>query len=347
MTITINYATQWQPDWLKAHPIAAWIVLAVVALLGLWLISRTADSGDGEIQPKHRWFELHRSARLVHCLACGKKVLVAIREGETWSWQCPRCGERSVVSMDSTARITITTPNYGRVRYTQRTQLFGLLTKIYHSEVLEPAKSLAVRRHVNDEPPTVISQSIDGMFKREFRAAFVRGLLLDRWKRIAGFSAIISFLVPLGHAHNLHQLCLHIALGFSICVALCVGLLWWNGWRTFSRWMGSRDALYCWLQRSEGIALAVVMASPPPKQFHFEALRILGGRKAWKLGVELMHDVCQYADGNGTTLSINASEPEWLIELGFERAVKQLRRGSSTLVRRPQSSGAGEQGTLS
>ncbi|MGQ5261977.1 hypothetical protein ACTWLT_14600 [Micromonospora sp. ZYX-F-536] len=233
--------------------------------------------------------------------------------------------------------MTTETPGYGKVRYTQRASLFGLLTKVYRSEALEQAKPAPyTHRDLNDPGATVISQTVDGMFQREFRAAFMRGLLRDRWKRIAGWSAFGSLLVPWGQVGSPMQFAWRVALGFCVCALLGIGLLWLAGRRTIRKWMSSRKALYCWLQRPEGIALAVVMGPTP---WYFEALRILGGREAQKLGVELMHDICRYADRNNLTLSMNASDPDWLIgDLHFEQVPERRRRGYTMLIRPPSGS---------
>ncbi len=54
------------------------------------------------------------------------------------------------------------------------------------------------------------------------------------------------------------------------------------------------------------------------------------------LSTELMVDVCGYADRNGLTLSIHASDPDWIIEeMRFRRAPEQSKRGFTTLIREP------------
>jgi ribosomal protein L37AE/L43A len=337
--IVTNYATEHVPGWLKERPAVTWILLATLVILAAWLAVRLADKSEtGQDAPRRRWLILHhRDARLVHCLACGKELFGTLKAGESGAWRCAKCGRTSVASVDSTARVTIETPGYGKVRYTQRVTLFGLLTKVYRSEVLEQAKPAPdTYRDLNDPGATVITQAVDGMFEREFRAAFIRGLLRDRWKRVAGWSAIGSFLVPWGQVDSPTQFAWRVALGFCICASFGVGMLWLAGRRTIRKWMSSREALYCWLQRPEGIALAVVMGPTP---WYFEALRILGGREAQKLGVELMRDICRYADRNNLTLSMNASDPDWLIEeLHFEQAPEQRRRGYTTLIRPPSGS---------
>jgi hypothetical protein len=112
------------------------------------------------------------------------------------------------------------------------------------------------------------------------------------------------------------------------------GQLALRGWNTFRNWGKSTDAIYCWLQRSEGIALAVLVADND--EWQIVTLRVLGGRRAQGLNIELMQDVCRYADRNSLTLTINASDPDHLIkELRFERSQEQYRRGFTTLTRRP------------
>lgn len=335
LAIVTNYATQHELAWLTAHPTVVWIVLAALAIVGAVLAVR--PDGAGRDRPRRRWLGRRHDVRLAHCLACGKKLLVTVRGEEDGAWRCLRCGQQSVASVDPSGRVTISTAGHGKVQYVQRTQLFGLLTKIYHSEVLERGEPSATARYNDrrDGPEsTVISRSIDGMFKREFRATFIRGLLIDRWKRIAFWSSVGTFLVSLGQAHGPLQFGWHLALSFCICVVFGVSQLWLRGWRTFGHWARSKETRYCWLQRSEGIALAILLAIDD--EWFFEAIRIIGGRRAQKLGVKLMQDICRYADRNDMILSLNASDFQWLIdELRFERAPRQRRRGYTSLVRRP------------
>jgi hypothetical protein len=110
--------------------------------------------------------------------------------------------------------------------------------------------------------------------------------------------------------------------------------MWTRGRLTFRRWVSEEETLYCWLQRSEGIALAVLVRSLG--DWSMVAIRNVGGRVAHNLGRELMQDICRYADLNGLILFINATDEQWLIDdLRFERAPEQRRRGLTTLIRKP------------
>ena len=339
LAIVTNYATELQPSWLKDRPAATWSVLLVLVVLSAWLTMSLANTdGSAGGAPKRQWpIFHHRNARLVRCLACGKDRIGTLQAGESGSWKCEKCGRTSIVSVDSSARLTIETSAYGKVRITQRASFRGLLTKVYQTEVLEQPDSIAnAHRDAADRPgATSISLAIDGMYKREFRTAFVRGLLRDRRRSVVLWSVALAFLVPWGRPHSLLEFSWHVALGFGVCVVLGFGRLWLAGRHTFNRWTRSREALYCWLQRPEGLALAVVMG---PSPWHFEALRVLGGREARMLSVELMIDVCRYADRNELTLSIHASDPDWLIEeMRFKRVPEQLKPGFTTLAREPSS----------
>jgi hypothetical protein len=239
------------------------------------------------------------------------------------------------VSVDSTARVTVSADGYGKVRYVQRTYMRGFRTMIYQVEVLEPPATARVNdRDVSEPGATIISQSVDGMFRRDFLKAFIRGLLRDHRKRIVGWSIPCAFLVPLGSAHYPLQLAWHIAVGFIICVVIGASQLALRCWNTFNSWGKSTGAIYCWLQRSEGVALAVLVDYSD--EWQIVALRVLGGKRAQGLNIELMQDLCRYADRGGLTLAINASNPDYLIkELQFEKSQEQLRRGFTTLVRQP------------
>jgi ribosomal protein L37AE/L43A len=336
LAIVTNYATASTPTWLKSHPAVVWIAAAGLVALGLWLIGYAGKSQEaGDIRSRRLWLGVKRNARLVRCLACDNKALVILAAGAAGAWQCDKCGRKSLVSVDSTARVTVATNGYGKVRYVQRTHLRGFRTMIYQVEVLEsPTTARRNDRDVSEPGETVISHSVDGMFKREFRKTFIRGLLRDRRMRIVGWSIPCAFLVPLGSAHSPLQLAWHVAVGFAICLVIGAGQLALRGWNTFSGWVKSADAIYCWLQHSEGIALAVLVASGD--EWQIVALRVLGGKSAQELSMELMQNVCQYADRNRLTLAINTSDPDRLIgELHFAKSKEQWRRGYSTLIRQP------------
>ncbi|MET9632187.1 hypothetical protein ABZX92_32470 [Lentzea sp. NPDC006480] len=341
LAIVTNYATQMVPPWISDNPILVWCGVGVLMAAAVWLSIRSAGQGEPAAESKKsRSFRQKRDARLLRCLACGKTILVSFRRSSTGSWECAKCGKRSTAEEDSIGRITITTPGHGAVRFVQHTQFFGMLTKTYESEVLAGADRPGVadrdQRATAEPGATVVRTSIDGMFKREFRSAFVRGLLRDRSLVIAAWSVLGAFIVPLAPPRSVLEFGGHFVVGFGLSAPFVLALFWLRGRDTFNSWLKHRDAFYCWLPRPSALALAVVMRSGD--LWHVEALRTTQSRGERTLGVELMQDICRYADRKGLTLSINATHPDWLVDsLRFERTPEQPReRKYIVLTRSPQ-----------
>ena len=174
-----------KPRWIADHPTVLKVALPLlVIVLLIFTAMAPATAGDADVATKEtkRWWSksVRRNARLVQCLACGKKRRGLLRAGLTGTWECTRCGRTSTVAIDAQDRTIVLTPGHGRLRMVQRNRFWG--TSVLHTERITEARP---KRDVMDLGETVFARAFpDDAIRNEFRAAFLRSFVLTRWRRI-------------------------------------------------------------------------------------------------------------------------------------------------------------------
>jgi predicted RNA-binding Zn-ribbon protein involved in translation (DUF1610 family) len=331
--VLTNYATASQPAWLAERPVLTWLALAVVVAIGIALALAGGWSKPEAVR-QSRWAAFRRGARLVHCLKCGRTLWAELRGDHVVHWQCPACGSASASTVDDAGRLVLSTEGVGSVRETQRTVIRGFMVRTLESEVLTSHQAPARPGRADGPSLATVKSTVDEHYRAEFRAAFLRSALADRRALIAVWCFLGAVFVPLGIGDGwfgvVWRLVVAVGIGAAVgCLLVAVVAL-----LAFNRWTRSEQVRYWWHQRPEGTALAVLVLTGD--RWHFVALRTLGGRTADYVGVELVADVCAFADRHGMTLSILASHAGWLVaEFRFERDSEQKRRHRTALTRKP------------
>ena len=312
------------------------IVLTAGTLLVQYLnwrlpIAPRSGTGNADRYPRLLWsWGGWRNARYVTCLACGKSLLASISIGEAGRWRCRGCDRESIAAVATDGKVTISTPQHGTIRLTQRVRLLGFVVQTYRVEILKPS----VREHrdefaeVNRVGQTSFARSVSGMYEFDFRAAFVGGLLRERARYAIGAGLVgayagVSVEAWSSQAFDLGTVFAAL-LGFLVATSILLAGISWRALRTFDQWCNSRNSRFCYLQRPNGVAFAMVMEHDA--QWAVELLKVRG-RRTRGLAEELMSDLCRYADRSGFTLHIIVRHPHWLTdELGFKRDEVQPKR---------------------
>lgn len=326
-----------EPAWIAGHPTALKIALPLLAivLLVFVAIQPAAAGADAASKAPTRWWSktVRRNARLMQCLACGEKRWGVQRAGFAGRWECPRCGRTSTIAVDAQDRTTISTPGHGRLRVIQQNHFWG--TSILQTERTAETRA---KREVMDRGQTVFARSFpNDAIRNEFRAAFLRSFVRTHWRRILLVGAAASWvtvLLELGFRQGKAGLWWHVPAAFVGACLLNTLATIAGGWGAFVRWQRSKKVRYCWLTKPAGEkAFGVLVEDDGWWSIVNLTVRSEAPREIF---VELVDDICRYADRNSFILFINASAPEWLIEeFAFERAEVQKRRGFVSLVRHP------------